>query len=248
MPPSKRRRKPDLDRSAPIRNFSTIFGPPPREPVAEGVDLGYRVIEEYMQKGQEFARSVFAPSGGADRSGDGNGFDPKAITSRLVKVATDFAGAWLDMMQMTVDRSGARSAGPVSGFDLDPGPGPATAAPGPGKDGGGTAAAPPALAAAPVTIDIESKRRVEISVEIKAPPPGSGVVLLAHDLRAPGATPGAKPARIAGVTLARPDPAGPIVVRIKIPDHQAPGVYSGLIVDAAENLPRGTISVRVGAP
>jgi hypothetical protein len=34
-------------------------------------------------------------------------------------------------------------------------------------------------------------------------------------------------------------------VSVVVPADQAPGVYNGMIVDTASNLPRGTLTVRV---
>jgi hypothetical protein len=64
------------------------------------VDLGYRVIEEYMQQGQAFARAVF-PSGAAAGLPD-----PRKLNERIFKYASDLAAAWLEYVQ-TLSGSGA---------------------------------------------------------------------------------------------------------------------------------------------
>ncbi len=75
---SPKHKKPELERREPIRNFSGVFGSPqnrgasggapgigappsPADAVFRGVDMGYRVIEQYMRQGQAFARAGWPP-------------------------------------------------------------------------------------------------------------------------------------------------------------------------------------------
>jgi hypothetical protein len=146
---SKRITRPDLDRIAPIRDFSRIFGPPGSEEpprsngtngaappraddgVARGVRVGYQVIEDYMRQGEEFARAMY----GAGSSGSiggvaapffaprGDGGELQATAGRLLQVAADFAAAWMDLMQATSSRRTDAPVGgrrpEVPGFDID---------------------------------------------------------------------------------------------------------------------------------
>ena len=41
------------------------------------------------------------------------------------------------------------------------------------------------------------------------------------------------------------DPDGSVRIRIRIPEDQPPGTYSGLIVEERANRPVGTVTVRV---
>ena len=122
MSAPNRHKRPELERSEPIRNWSGMFGvrPPnghepqsveepreassdpsrraqpsgpavPNDPVSRGVDLGYRVIEQYLQQGQAFARAV-AP-------GRGNGWpgmtDPQRFTEQLARSTYELADTLL---------------------------------------------------------------------------------------------------------------------------------------------------------
>jgi hypothetical protein len=74
---SERIKRPEPERTQPIRNMSTVFGAPARstppgagrdspraaaaDPVSRGVEAGYRVIDEYMRQGQSVARTMWGP-------------------------------------------------------------------------------------------------------------------------------------------------------------------------------------------
>ena len=85
---SERLRRPKAGRSEPVRNWETLFGPPAdgpeapdgrsragvgdaSNPVAKGVELGYRVMDEYVRRqGQRAAGLRGAPAGSARGFGD----------------------------------------------------------------------------------------------------------------------------------------------------------------------------------
>jgi hypothetical protein len=72
---------------------------------------------------------------------------------------------------------------------------------------------------------------------------GAWSTLAAHALRPEGHD---GPA-IRGVSIdARPEEST-LRVSVAVPADQAPGVYNGMLVDTASNLPRGTLTVRVVA-
>lgn len=88
---SERFKRPEPERTGPVRNWSTVFGPVPLspptphaapypgvgggppgaasaprgaapvDPVSRGVEAGYRVIDEYLRQGQAAARAVWSP-------------------------------------------------------------------------------------------------------------------------------------------------------------------------------------------
>ena len=62
-----------------------------------------------------------------------------------------------------------------------------------------------------------------------------------HALRAEGHD----GAAIRGVQIDCDGEAGAIVVRVEVPADQAAGPYNAMILDAASNMPRGTLSVVV---
>jgi hypothetical protein len=196
--------------------------------VPAGVDLGYRVIEEYMRQGQDFARSMWSPSGTLDPAT----MDPRRLTERMFQYASDLAATWLEFVQATMagapaSGSGAPAPRPptMGGFDIHrPAPEGPPAPPGESKD-------------LLVSVDVSATQRVEVSVDLR---PAAATTLAVHDLRAAEA--GAP--RIAGVTVERQADER-WLVRVVVPDGQPAGTYSGLIVDRETNLPKGTLAVRV---
>ncbi len=242
-----RPKRPELDRSQPIRNWSTLFGPPtapkPGSPVgndavSSGVETGYRVIDEYVRQGQEFAQKVWAPLG----SVGGLGADPQKLTERMFQSASDLASGWLQFMQTamptapfataTSAATPPRPEGPVGGFDI-----------GSSQPAGGgvkqDAATGESASSPVVSVEIDSKKRAELFVDLK--PGAAQLKLAAHDLRATDST----LPRIGGIVCETHPSENRVAVRVKIPPKQPAGTYSGLVVDDATNLPRGTLSVRV---
>jgi hypothetical protein len=247
-----RTKRPELEREEPIRHWSSLFGPrapgdkggadaagAATEPVSRGVETGYRVIDEYIREGQDFARRVWSPLGSMTPPAS----DPQKLSEQMFQSASELATAWLRFVQAAVPGSpsapsksapaGAsaetKSAG---GFDIDSAPSIA---------GSDLPRAPSVdVPRSPVTsVEIKSNRRVEVSVDLK---PGSqSRALLAHRLRAPDA---AVPPLPAIVIECHPED-NRVAVRVQVPRDQPPGVYSGLVVDEHANTPQGSLSVQV---
>jgi hypothetical protein len=243
---------PRLKRTAPVRHWNGLFGPPPDAPssdggappstdprppasgVARGVEMGYRVIDEYMRQGEAFARS-----NGSSRSAGGPPLmDPRKLTERMVEYASDLASTWLEFVQATMPPA---SKTPVAqpartdpgGFDIGLGP----------SHGGN---AEPSRVATPATaapwrtsIEIASKRRAEVTLDLE--PDDDGAPLCAHDLRARDP----EIPRIPGVTVVASGSDRRVLVRIHVPDDQPAATYTGVIVEDASNLPKGTLTVRI---
>jgi hypothetical protein len=246
-----RLKMPQPKRTGPIRSVDGLFGPP-RPPsdngppqagsvresasstVSRGVELGYRVIGEYMRQGEAFARS----NGSRPPEGDPASSDPRKLTERMVEHASELATAWLEFVQTTlvgVPPAGSRGdagAHDPGAFDLGGPPSPATAS------------SPRTVPQAPspprrISIEIASKRRAEVTVDLH---PEAGVApIVAHDLRARDP----ELPRIRGVTIGPSGTSDRVLVRIAVPDDQPAATYTGLVVDDATNLPRGSVSVRV---
>jgi hypothetical protein len=284
MTDPNRFKRPELERSEPVRSFRGMFGPPtsttaqaaasssepPPAAVPLGVDLGYRVIEEYLQQGQAFARAVF-PSGAPTGLPD-----PRKLNERLFKYASDLAAAWLEYVQALSGPAGAAwsppgaphahgsAAGPAADggnpfepaarhppsgrlgpFDL---PGVAQA-----PSNGHAYAAPPAAdvalhaphvvadaALAAYAVTIDLASKKRAEVTVDLKP-GALSALSAHELRA------ADPSlpRIGPVIIEVQPEQQRVVLRIAVPDLQPAAIYNALILDEATNLPRGTLSVRI---
>lgn len=237
----------------------------PADAVARGVNAGYRVIEEYLRQGQDFARSLWPGAGGGPGNGDGAadratpfGFatvrpsgsssSPINMTERLIRSASDLAGLFSEFLQ-TFSLPGtlpAPGSSPIPDFGI----GAPAATPSPRSDDRRTGStddresAAPVVSPAPfpttVSIDLRSRRRTEVTATLA---PGAWQERLqVHELRPLGA---AVTQRLTGVTAAAIEQERRVVLTIAVPDALAAETYSGLIVDATSNLPRGTLSVRV---
>src|SRR5438128_27418 len=100
---SDRIRRPPLDRTEPIRAWSSLFGAGPlNDVVTRSVELGYRVVDEYIRQGQKAAARFGSPSVGAD--GD-------QVTVR-VRAPPDVPAAVYN--GLIVDEETSRPAGTVS--------------------------------------------------------------------------------------------------------------------------------------
>jgi hypothetical protein len=240
-------KRPEPERTQPNRAWSGVFGSSPAgsggsgpsagwagaaraatagmpggEAVRRGVDLGYRVIDEYLKQGQAFARSASSsmPGGVAPP-------DLSQMTERMFKYAADFASVWLQAVGMIV------ANGPPAGTP----PGTAAATPAPGRPAAPTPAPQP-LVPLRVGIEIVARRRTRARLEMERVPPGVTLAVPALAVQAGGA-------QLDGVAVAVGDD-GP-VVQLKVGPKQVAGVYSGPVVDQASNLPVGKLTVWIEA-
>lgn len=229
-----KRPKPERDR--PLRSMSSFLGTDARdgraargdgaangEPrlddvVSRSVDLGYRVIDEYVRQGQRVARGI----GERSYSPGAMVSDLQELSGRLAEYAADFASVWSELIQLAA-RSGL---GQATGGTAAP------EAPVPPRR-----SAPDREASTRLRITVIATRAAEVSVDLRGF--DDHARLLVHALRAVDP---AKP-RIADVTLSRPSADESPELRIRIPDDQPAGTYSGIIVDAETNRPVGTVSV-----
>ncbi len=228
---SDRIRRPPLDRTEPIRAWSALFGSGPggslNDVVSRSVELGYRVIDEYIRQGQRVAERF------NDRS-----YGPETVTgdiqelgARMAQYASDFFGLWLDFVQVVMSGGTLRETSAAEdGARARP------AAPG----NGAARRTPEAPAPTRVRIEIVSLRPAEVSLDLR--PEAAGRPLVAQGLRAVDP---AKP-KLDDVAL-EAGPGGELLVRIRVPGDAPPGTYNGVVVDAETSRPLGTLSVRVGA-
>jgi hypothetical protein len=168
------------------------------------------------------------------------------MIERMFQYASDLASLWLDYTKATMGQtpftppaagrpppSAAQHVGP---FDLggDAETQPSRVAQGVKKGSSQSVSEAPS-----VSVDILSKGRAEVTVDLK---PGSAKgALHVHDLRASSP----RMPRISGVTVEGYALENRVVVRLKLPDDQPAGTYTGVIVEDETNLPMGTVSVRV---
>ena len=243
MSDQERIKRPKLDRTQPIRTWSTLFGAPAatgdterpaslQDVVSRSVDLGYRVVDEYIRRGQKAAQGISNRSYGSDAVSK----DMQELTGRMSQYASELATVWVDLLQLAVGN--ALSGAPPQGNGGRVGtPGaPATAS----TNG---AANSETLSSAPtrVKIEVASARFAEVSLDLRAG--ATTRPLVVHALRAVDP---AKP-RLTEVAFKSATGDEAASLRLRVPADQPAGIYNGLIIDEETSQPVGTVSVRIAA-
>jgi hypothetical protein len=235
-------KRPELPRTEPLRSWAGIFGAdatagaaPDGRPAAgrnsgqavqRGVELGYRVIDEYMKQGAAVANAF----GGPRRKNGPSDADLPKMTQRMMQYASDFTALWFDAMGLMMNNAeqqpGARAGQP----------GPAA-----GKASTATDAAPRAAAGTDrsrLVLELRSAKAAEVIVALDEPLHGPVRV---EPLRARSGS-----QKITDVAVEpRTEAAQPLKVRVHVPDRLRPGRYTGAIVDAASGQPRGRLTVLI---
>ncbi len=269
MADETRAKRPTLERSVPIRSWSGLVrdargaaspnggGERLDDVIVRSVELGYRVIDDYIKRGQDAARRMqHGTYGAGDMARDAQG-----VAGQLVRSAADLAGAWVELFALSArDGNGASNghAGvgspvggpPTSGAPESTGNGSTSARStgsetpsGPSSAGFATSvpvgAPPPAPSQVPdvlrVRLQVSATRPVETALELRPVP--ADHVLVVHALRGPGA------ARIDDVRVATSE--GAAVIAIRVAATAPPGHYAGLVFDDATNVPVGEVTVVV---
>lgn len=253
MAAKERIKRPTLDRTQPIRSWSTLFGVPPangadgsdgaqstgrdgaslQDVVSRSVDLGYRVVDEYIRRGQQAAQRFGERSYTPETMTN----DLQEVSVRMAQHASDFVSIWFEMLQALASSGGSPFSNPA--YDMWR----STAAPSARQSSSATGASkpPPAEAGEPARVKIEvvSARPTEVSLDLRPQPARRPLVV--HALRAVDPD---KP-RLTEVTLRGESADEPVTLCIRVPDDQPTGVYNGLIIDEESSRPVGTVSVRV---
>lgn len=251
MNQQRRIKRPKLERTEPIRNWTTLLGggtaarteantasgdapanaagsaergSPFGDVIARSVDLGYRVVDEYVRQGQKAAERL-----------SGRGAAPETIATdmqdaalRMTQYASDFVGLWFEVLGLTTPGAEGRAWSAPSAAG--------SAAPEPSRP----ASTAPAGDATRVHIDVASVHPVEVALDLR--PAAAHCPLAAQPLRAVG--PELPP--LTEVSFTRVSADEPVRLRLRVPAEQPPGVYNGLVTDERTNRPVGTVSVRVG--
>jgi hypothetical protein len=240
MSTNERIKRPPLERTGPVRNWSTLLGAPSMadaarfaadatanganraglgDVVSRSVELGYRVVDEYVRQGQRAARRF---SEGAARPEQWAG-DAQDLGQRMAQYASELVGTWFELLERS-NLSPAAAAPTAAARAAAP---------------SGPAAAPGATAAlaARLRVAIDSTRPAEVFVELA--PEATGNRFVVHALRACEAW---KP-RIDEVEFRADGSGEPPALHVRIPTHHPPGAYEGLIVDEVTNRPVGVVRV-----
>jgi hypothetical protein len=121
-PADERARRPDLPRSEPIRSWATLFGADSgaaraqaayaasarsaSSSVQRGVELGYRVIDEYLRQGTSAAEAFTRPGRPAALPYG----DFSQMAERMLRSAQDFSSLWFDMMGTLMSNAPGQAA------------------------------------------------------------------------------------------------------------------------------------------
>jgi hypothetical protein len=211
--------------TAPSESGDVSARPDPN-PLTRAVELGYRVVDEYIRQGQNAARLV------AQRAYGPQAFqqDAQDLLKRMGQYTSEFWAMWFDFLGTTATGWPAAAANP---------PAPAPVRPPPASDNGSSSAAAPIEARSAVSVALEADRPVELYTDLR--PIRDGASLRVQALRA--ASPDLP--LLDDVTVSCGSAEDPVVVRIRIPGGHPAGTYIGVIVDETTNVPAGTIQVRI---
>jgi len=249
MSAKPRSRRPKLERTQPIRSWSALFDVPPRAPgadkrrgpkdgaasvndvVSRSVDLGYRVIDEYIRQGQRTAQRINERSFGPEAVVN----DFQEVGTRLAQYASDFASLWIEVMQLATVGGSARW--PVPPRDSRPAPTPPDTPPPAAAEKAPSAGT--AFDRVRVKIAVASTQLTEVDLDVR--PEATARRLLVQALRP------VQPEhpKLTDVTFEPAQGTEPATLRIRVPAGQPAGVYNALIIDADSSRPVGTLSLRV---
>lgn len=235
MSQDERIKRPRPDRTGPIRGWSGIFGRPRGDAgtghaagfddvVTRSVELGYRVIDEYVRQGQR------AAAGMRDRRADPEAFtsDLQGLLGRMAQYTSEFLGVWSEFVEVATRGAVMPGFGTTNGGGSAPSPS-TPAAPAAASDDAG------------LRVELRCARPTEVAVDLR--PYAAGARLCVQGLRAmePGEP------RLDDVTLEPGGPGSPLVLRIAIAPEQPAGTYNGILVEEDTSRPVGTVSVRLPA-
>jgi hypothetical protein len=221
--------RPKPERTEPLRSWSALMGTSETGGnggaasldgvVSRSVEVGYRVVDEYLRHGQRVAERL------GDRSlTPGNmAQDFQELTGRMTRYASDLMDVWFQLIELaSARRPGAPEATAPAAAPAPPPP------------------AEPAAGGTRVAVLMSSLQPTEVTVDVR--PGALGPSLIVHALRAADAD---KP-RLTEVGIEPAAADGTLRLRIRVPPDQPAGVYNGMIIDERTSRPVGTVSVRVG--
>ncbi len=256
----QRLRREDPVRTEPIRNFSNAFrtdpwedpdrygtgdpcGPGPagdagryrdraswNDVVSRGVELGYQVIEDQIRQGQRVARDLNDRPYDVGRMSD----DLWEVTERSFRYYSEATNLWMQFLTGMSWMGGPGMGGPWTRPWGRPGdrrrPEEAASAPSPAESGWRRVA---------VAFEVDSLRPVSVELDLHTP----------GDVALPLAAVGLQ--SLEGHTALTEITFEPGVVRegvrlrLRIPDDQPAGFYTGVVFDQRTGQSQGTLSVRV---
>jgi hypothetical protein len=190
------------------------------EAVSRAVDLGYRVVDEYIRQGQRAAEQLGLRMAGPGATG--SAADAQEVAVRMAQYTSDAFAVWLQFVGAAMGAAAPR---------------PATAPMPRGWESLATNGA--ASHAVRLLVEVAGSRRVEVTVDLE--PGTNGRALTVQALRA---TDPDKP-RLTDVRLEPAAGVEPATLIVRIPDGQPADRYGGIVVDAASGRLAGTVTVRL---
>ena len=218
--------RPPLPRREPQRSWSDAAT---GDIVSRAVDLGYRVVDEYIRQGQRAAEQLGTRAPIADAMGQ----DVQELAVRMAQYTSDAFTLWLQLFNATL------GANAVPGTNAAAGANGQRPAPPAVPRGWESVATAPERGALRVRLDVTGPGGVEATLDLA--PEAHGRTLSVQALRA--ADP-AKP-RLSDVRIVAAGGEEPATLVVHIPDDQPPDLYSGIVVDAETGRLAGTITIRV---
>ncbi|MEJ2273019.1 MAG: hypothetical protein P8Y01_00340 [Woeseiaceae bacterium] len=244
---SERLRRKDPARTEPNRNWGQLFRQPSadsafgtdpsgangassddksvNEAVSEAVDLGYKIIEEQISHGKRVAEQVSTRNYTSNSVGD----DASEVVRRLLQFYTDFGSICFDMIE-TFSRSSIFSESVQNLMNRES----AVA------DGAGDKPVSGSAGFSCLPLDVQSTRPARVELDLDGL--SKGCSLGVHALYALDPD---KPA-LRDIAFLYDDHSARPTLKIRVPADQPTDVYTGVVIDTATNLARGTISIRIG--
>jgi hypothetical protein len=212
--------RPPLPRREPERTWSGAAAggmPGAGDIVSRAVDLGYRVVDEYIRQGQRAAEQLGARAPMPDVMGQ----DVQELAVRMAQYTSDAFTLWMQLFNTALATNGQRPVPPAM------------------PNGWKSVATAPAPRALRVRLDVTGPGGVEATLDLA--PEAAGRALTVQALRA--ADP-AKP-RLTDVRVIAAAGEEPATLVVRIPEGQPPDLYSGIVVDAETGRLAGTVAIRV---
>ncbi len=211
-----------------------------QQAITNMVQMSSTVIEEQIRAGQAAAARM--------RDGLANSrqlnTDVNLVIDNLVTTTRDVGATWLDLLSIMARSINAQSPNPPAGGSP---PRPGTAQPktivrtGTSAGAATTSNITPADATMPAAapeIVVTGKGAKKVVLDLR--PHAAGFVPIVRDLLASG-----QKGRLSGVKFTL-TAQKKLVLKVNVPRGQAPGTYTGVIVDHKTNHPGGTVSVTIG--
>lgn len=209
-------RRPSLERTKPVRNWTTAILPDlPRASAGPDVQNANRVVEEYLRAGEANARLFQNALGGGAKNGNPD------IAQAMVRAASDMMSFWVELMTRSV---GGMSV-PRATTQTNPQGG--ASPPQPGEP-------------LRISVAVDSRRPARVSIDLRSDAKRGNLRLERLHRRGSG-----RKSILAGAAVEVSPGEKPVVVRLRVADDQSPGVYYGVIVDDETSLPVGTLTVEL---